>query len=194
MRIRKTITAVSATLLALGAASFIASHSRGDERKPGKPTLALEVRIERGDVLSRVTVSIHNRAEELYSFDTGARGGSGGLDDAYRGDVSDAGRQIAAEIEGTRPKVVPELTFRVNAGRITITPPRLSGTSDSLMANHREMIRPGERLEYASFAVPSFYVAGEFVGARLQLPTGPIATRTLATAAPDDAPKSGDAG
>lgn len=63
----------------------IAVLSIGDlPEEPQRHGIGLTVRVERGDVISRVTVSVSNATDHAFTFRTGSYGGAGSLDDGFR--------------------------------------------------------------------------------------------------------------
>ncbi len=127
-----------------------------------KPELRLDVEVERGGPLDRLTVYICNDTGEPFSFLTGSRGGGGSLDD-----------RPTKVPTGTAPTVIPELVFQWNeGGKITLRPPAIGGPTRRAMEPEKLEIPSGARTAYASFQAPHDQVRGKLIWAKLRLTDG----------------------
>ena len=179
-----------------GAVSNAQDSARSKVAKARKPGIYLEAELKRGKVLSRLIVSIHNTTDSAFSFDTGSRGGGGSLDDGFRFKPDPNARRIpnlgSRWTIGTAPTVVPEFVFRFGeAGSMYLKAPAFGGPTKRSMEHHRFVVDIDSRLQYASFAVPTRTVAGEFVQATLKVGDRLLETRTIAVT-PAALPEEGD--
>ena len=113
------------------------------------PKVHLKVEIERGEETQRFTVFIYNDSEDDFVFLTGARGGPGSLDDRK------------TDVFGTPP--TPVIIHFVEKNRdVTLTSPSFGGRAIRSLQPEKVTVKAGQRLEYASFAVPASQVGGAF--------------------------------
>lgn len=147
----------SCCLVLVGFATIVSAAGPGVPGTPKRP-LRLEVEVERGGQVDRLTVYVCNDTKESLVFHTGSRGGGGSLDDRVKGTT------------GTLPTVIPELTFTDGEKETTLRAPALGGPTRRSMQPAKLTVRPGERLRYASWAVPHAQAAGRLSMARLVLP------------------------
>jgi hypothetical protein len=112
-----------------------------------KSKLRLEVEIERGGEVDRVTVSLQNVAKEPVTIFAGAPDALDHLDDR------------AEVVRYSAPFVLPELTFRQQGRMVSVRPPVLGGPPQRGRTGV-VTVPMGERLEYASWAVPHEHVVG----------------------------------
>jgi hypothetical protein len=143
------------------AANAVTGIAAADEKEsPPREPLALVATVVRGKEVSRLSVFLQNQTDRPISFNTGARGGRGSLDD--RVPVLDGDRHVTLVI-GTAPTVIPTFRFEVLTGEIALQPPRISGPTNRAMRPHITTIPVKGRIPYASFAVPSSLIAGKFI-------------------------------
>lgn len=184
--------AFSVYLLVLlpGAVSSAQDSAAGDAPRPG---IYLEAELERGEVLSRLVVSIHNTTNAAFSFETGSRGGGGSLDDGFRFKPDPKARPNLRGrwTTGTAPTVIPEFVFRYGeADYVYLQTPAFGGPPRRSMERERFTVDADSRLQYASFAVPTRTVSGDFVQATLKVGDRTLKTKTItvkSAALPDDA-------
>jgi hypothetical protein len=147
-------------IMAAGLIPFTGLTAAEEEKaSPGEP-LTLEATVVRGDEVSRLSVFVRNQTERPISFDTGARGGAGSLDDSVLIPGGDRHRTL---VIGTAPTVVPVFRFDLSIGEIALQPPRISGPTSRAMRPQILTIPANSRVPYASFAVPNAQIAGRFV-------------------------------
>jgi hypothetical protein len=158
MRFRPLIISlVIVSLLAVfGLASLLHAADSAVDAKKG---LRLQVEREHHASTDRITVYICNNTEEALTFETGAAGGPGSLDDRVQ------------KVSGSPPTVVPTLTFELSGDRyVTLRPPAFGGPTMRSMRSTVLKIEPGMRYMYCSFSVPSEYTAGKLAEVKLCLP------------------------
>ncbi len=134
-------------------------------------SLRLEAEIERGEQISRLLVYVRNNYQVAVRFPTGAVGGTGSLVDGLQlkgAQLLPTERKERA-VTGTPPRVLPQLSFRYERSFIALSPPTLSGPTFRSMRPYFFEIPANSRSLYASFAVPTAYVVGKFVGASMQV-------------------------
>lgn len=127
---------------------------------PLKDSVWLEVEIARGNALDRIKIYICNGTKKEFSFLTGARGGTGSLNDQVKNTI------------GTAPTVIPKLIFQGEKNNSIVRPPAFGGPTRRSMRPAKLEIPSGKKVLYASFSVPHSHVADKFLRAELQLRDG----------------------
>jgi hypothetical protein len=148
---------------ALGAAALTRSRALAEPR-PGDASplpLQVEISVEPGEALRRITVYLRNPTGDAVSFPTGARGGPGSLDDRRRDDIG-----------GTAPTAVPVVRFNEGLNNCVVAAPAFGGTTRRAQAPETLSIPAGGRVSYASFVVPREYVIGKPIRVEIALPDG----------------------
>jgi hypothetical protein len=126
-------------------------NAASDESVPAQnPKVHLKVEIERGNETHRFTVFIYNDSGDDFVFLTGARGGPGSLDDRK------------TDVFGTPPTPVV-MNFAEMDRSVTLTSPSFGGAAKRSLQPEKVTVKAGQRLEYASFAVPAPQVVGTLV-------------------------------
>lgn len=154
---------------------------------PRADEIALDVRIERGEHISRIVVFLVNQGDIPFTFQNGSRGGPGRLDDGFRfanGSMGPPKRGTKLSVLGTAPVVIPELTFEYADGYVLLKPPAMGGPTRRAGRPWSITIDPGARIQYASFAVANHLVGGRFQVAELKLKDVALRSDVLTVAEP----------
>ncbi len=152
--------------MAISFGAFVQQGANATAEDEPKPTISLEVELERGETVSRLVLFIRNTTDSPFSFETGSRGGGGSLDDGFRfkrddklGELGDLEKRWTI---GTAPTVVPEFVFHFGeVGYIHVRAPSFGGPTKRAMRPHKVTIAPGSRMQYASFVVPTRSTSGK---------------------------------
>lgn len=145
------------------------------EKTKEAQSVSLITELERGKRESRLIVYISNATDIPFTFETGAYGGPGSLDDGFRfkGHPKNNPSHVLDENEviGTAPTVVPEFEFGFGkSGRIYIRAPTFGGPFRRSARPESVTVASNSRVQYASFLVPTRNVSGKFFEATLRLP------------------------
>ncbi len=135
--------------------------------------LVMSAAVDRGEHLTEIRIWLSNVGEESVRFETGARGGPGGLGEPD-GDWKDG-----IGVIGTEPTLLPTVSFLQGSTRISLRPPTLGGPTRRAMRPGFFEIEPGQKRLYARWFVPNRYAAGEFLRARLETSVGEVWCREL---------------
>jgi hypothetical protein len=126
----------------------IQALSSGPRTQLTKSTLRVEVEIERGGEIDRVTVYLINATREPVQFFAGGPDALDHLDDR------------AEVVRYSAPYVLPELTFRQPGRMVSVRPPILGGPPQRSRTGV-VTVPVDQRLKYASWAVPHEHVVGK---------------------------------